>query len=57
MLSDSSLTFKTENSRCLEVVLRSIWEERQLDTLTRNLINLAVRQKLGPGIEVSYTSK
>jgi hypothetical protein len=57
LLSGSSLNIKAENGRCLEVVLRSIWEERQLDALTRNLIKLAIRQRLGPGFDVTYTSK
>lgn len=56
LLKDSALHFKAENNTQVEIVLRSIWEERQLDSLTRNIINLALRQRLGPGLEVSFLS-
>lgn len=56
LLKDSALHFEAENSGRVEVVLRSIWEERQLDGLTRNVINLALRQRLGPGLEVTFLS-
>lgn len=57
LLQDATLWFKTEDASQVEVVLRSIWEERQLDGSTRHLINLALRQRLGPGLEVSFSSK
>lgn len=56
LLKGSTLHFAAENDLRVEVVLRSIWEERQLDGLTRNVINLALRQRLGPGLEVAFLS-
>lgn len=56
LLKDSALHFKTDDNSRVEIVLRSIWEERQLDGLTRNVINLALRQRLGPGLEVTFLS-
>ncbi|HEX2909941.1 MAG TPA: hypothetical protein VH186_03980, partial [Chloroflexia bacterium] len=40
----------------LRVLLRSAFEENQLGLTTRNVIQLAIRQKLGPGYMLSFTS-
>jgi hypothetical protein len=66
LLKDSKLKFHPnnstqgnniqENNSQVEIILRSIWEERQLDTPTRNIISLALRQKLGPGLDVTFSS-
>jgi hypothetical protein len=57
LLQDATLRFREENPGQVEVVLRSIWEERQLDSSTRHLVKLALRQRLGPGLEVIFISK
>jgi hypothetical protein len=45
-----------DSEKRLRVVLRSIFEENQLELTTRNVIQLAIRQKLGPGYKLSFTS-
>lgn len=57
LLQDATLRFIEGDFGQVEVVLRSIWEERQLDSSTRHLIKLALRQRLGPGLEVTFISK
>lgn len=60
-LSDSRLEPATnteipETQKQLRIVLRSIVEETQLELATRNTIGLAIRQKLGPGYKIVFTS-
>jgi hypothetical protein len=45
-----------ENEKQIKIVLRSIIEEHQLGIATRNIIQLAIRQKLGPGYTLFFTS-
>ncbi len=56
LLEDATLRFRADAASQVEVVLRSIWEERQLDGSTRHLIKLALRQRIGPGFEVTFLS-
>lgn len=56
LLQDATLHVN-EDASVVEITLRSVWEERQLDASTRHLINLALRQRLGPGLAVSFGSK
>lgn len=49
-------TKPTQSQRQLQVVLRSVVEESGLGLTTRNTIRLAVRQRIGSGYDLVFTS-
>ncbi len=57
LLEGSELLIEeSEGQRRVQVLLKSLWQERELGMAARSAIGMALRQRLGPGYSITFGS-